>query len=343
MVNIEKNKKNTQYFALDKNNNNIINDEEIMKCTPHFTNENENKTLYESVKDEVDLKNLKIPITPNSDEEQKVKIPLTGNNKGFANHKFTFNFETKENGVIIPKFGDKKEEKKIMKITNGFRIANKNNGIKNKNKFINLNKQQDNNKKIYSTKDFKYNKKDKNKSPLNTSINSSKDNQESPLNHFKRRNNFFTENYNSEINNNKRCNIFDNKKRIRTSRPKSVKNISPKKQSFIKNRITESDKEKDKDKDKYNKDKRKKYNSSNKKTLILPYLNENKQVNLKNKLENELSNLFKILPENYQEDSEINNQINLIINDINELKECIYKNNKIPFGSKRNFSAKGRK
>ena len=105
--------------------------------------------------------------------------------------------------------------------------------------------------------------------------------------------------------------------------------------------MVETDKEKIKNK--FN-DRKKKCISSNKKTLILPYLNENRQTNLKNKLENEFSNLFKILPENYQEDSEINNQINLIINDINELKECIHNNNnKSPFRTKKNCSAKSKK
>lgn len=354
LVNIEKNKKNQKFFGLINKDSNNNEEEDIMKCTPHFIDENnENKASYESAIDDKNSNKLKIPITPNSETEQKIKPPLTGNNKGYGNYKFTFNFETKENGVIIPKFGEKNEEKKIVKITNGFRIANKNSGnIKNngnKNKFININKHFDCNKKMYTTKDVKcmknknndkdkINTNEKDNSPLNLSINSLKCNEENQSKFTKNGPNYINEKYNTEINNNKRRNIFDTRKRIRRSRPKSGKNISPKKQSLSKNRIVDSDKEKDKFKER-----KKSCVSSNKKTLILPYLNENRNINLKNKLENEFSNLFKILPENYQEDSEINNQINLIINDINELKECIYKNNKSPFRSKRNFSAKSKK
>ena len=112
-------------------------------------------------------------------------------------------------------------------------------------------------------------------------------------------------------------------KRIRTSRPKSGKNISPKKQSHSKNRIL--------DYDNIKKERKKHCISSNKRTTILPYLNENRQVIVKSKLENEVSNLFKMLPDNYYEDPEINNHMNLLIHNIAEIKECINKNNKFPF------------
>ena len=235
----------------------------------------------------------------------------------------------------MPKFN--KDEKKILKITNQFRIANNNNKnnallkTKPKNKYININK------KIYSTKDTKKNLKEKAKdySPLNTSINSIKyTNQESPLKPVHNINNRQlrginknkNENLNTDINSNKRCNIFDTKKRIRTSRPNSVKNISPKKQNSSKNRIIDTEK--------FKKERKKYCNSSNKRTTILPYLNENKQnkqVKVKSKLENEVSNLFKMLPDNFYEDPEINNQMNLLMYNIAEIKEYIYKNNKCPF------------
>ena len=272
-----------------------------------------------------------------------MKIPLTGDNKGYVGYKFTFNFETKENGAIVPKFN--KEEKKLLKITNQFRLANnnKNSGLiktKPKNKYININK------KIYTTKDPKNKPKEKEKdhSPLNTSINSIKyTNQESPLKplhnihnrQFKENIKYKNENMNTDMNNNKRCNLFDTKRRIRTSRPKSVKNISPKKQSSSKNRIIDTEKLK--------KDRKKYCNSTNKRTTILPYLTENKQVKIKNKLENEVSNLFKILPDNFDEDPEIKNHMNLLIHNIAELKECIYKNNKCPFKNDRDTFIKNKK
>ena len=61
----------------------------------------------------------------------------------------------------------------------------------------------------------------------------------------------------------------------------------------------------------------------------MPYLNENRQIIVKSKLENEVSNLFKMLPDNYYEDPEINNHMNLLIHNIAEIKECINKNNQL--------------
>ena len=330
-----KNKENGKFFSLNKNDDTEIQDEDILKATPHFTGDN--KTSCESAQEQTEFNNLRLPppSTASNENDKKIKIPLTGDNKGYAGYKFTFNFETKENGAIVPKFN--KDEKKILKITNQFRIANNNNKnnahlkAKPKNKYININK------KIYSTKDTKKNLKDKDKdySPLNTSINSIKyTNQESPLKpvhninnrQLRGNNKNKNENLNTDINSNKRCNIFDTKKRIRTSRPNSVKNISPKKQNSSKNRIIDTEK--------FKKERKKYCNSSNKRTTILPYLNENKQnkqVKVKSKLENEVSNLFKMLPDNYYEDPEINNHMNLLIHNIAEIKECINKNNKFPF------------
>ena len=342
-----KNKENGRFFSLNKNDDNEILDEEMFKETPHFTGDN--KTSCESAKEQNEFNNLKLPSNPSSEEDKKIKIPLTSDNKNYVGYKFTFNFETKENGSIVPKFN--KEEKKLLKITNQFRLANNNkNGNlirnKNKNKFININKQ-DSNNKIYNAKDIKcrhkekYKEKEKSISPLNTSINSIKyTNQESPLNQirdkeYKQKNKLINENFNTEINSDKRCNIFDNKRRIRTSRPKSGKNISPRKKSLSNNRII--------DKDKIKKERKNNCVSSNKRTTILPYLNQNKQIKVKSKLENEVSNLFKILPDNFYEDPEINNHMNLLIHNIAELKECIYKNNNCPFKTQRNIITKSKK
>ena len=324
-----KNKENGKFFYLNKNDDNVIVDEELFKETPHFICENKNSS--ESVKEQIE-NNLKL------ESEKKEKMPLTCNNIARMGYKFTFNFETKENGAIIPKFN--KDEKKILKITNQFRIANnKNTNINTKaNKF---NNKQDSSNKIYSTKDVKYKQKEraqkKDNSPLNTSINSIKYiNQESPSKPVERQNNFkitkniklYNDNCNTEINKNKRCNIFDTKKRLRTPRPKSVKNISPNKQNSSKKKIID-----------YNVKKERKKNcfSSNKRTTtILPYLKDNKQIMMKSKLKNEVSNLFKMLPDNFYEDPEINNQMNLLIHNIAELKQCIYKNNKLPVTNNEN-------
>jgi len=335
-----KNKENGKFFSLNKNDDNIIIDEEIFKVTPHFTGDN--KTSCESAKDQIENNNLKLPPNTCSENDKKMKMSLTGDNKGYIGYKFTFNFETKENGSIVPKFS--KEEKKILRITNQFRLANNKNGNvnKNKNRFIN---KQDSSNKIYSTKDIKCKQKEKDKdkekdySPLNTSINSIKViNQESQLKQCQNRQNHFNikekNNFNTEINNKKRRNIFDTKRRIRTSSPKSVKNIN-KRQNSSRDRILDADKIK--------KERKKNCISSNRRTTILPYLTENRQIIVKSKLENEVSNLFKMLPDNYYEDPEINNHMNLLIHNIAELKECIYKNNKSAFRINKNNSAKNKK
>ena len=336
-----KNKENGKFFSLNKNDDNIIIDEEIFKETPHFTGDN--KASCESAKEDL-ANNLKLLQNPCSPIDKNLQMPLTGNNKGYTGYKFTFNFETKENGSIVPKFN--KEDKKIIRIANQFRLAKNKNGnmTKNKNKFIN---KQDSSHKIYSTKDVKCKPKEKEKdySPINTSINSIKiTNQESDELHpiqnrqnrfnIKENNKILNKNFNTEINN-KRCKIFDTKKRIRTSRPKSGKNISPKKQNSSKNRILNLDKIK--------KERKTHCISSNKRTTILPYLTENRQIIVKSKLENEVSNLFKMLPDNYYEDPEINNHMNLLIHNIAEIKECINKN-KFPFkNSDKTINAKNKK
>ena len=96
------------------------------------------------------------------------------------------------------------------------------------------------------------------------------------------------------------------------------------------------------DSNKVKKDRKKNCSSSSKRTTILPYLTENKQVIVKSKLENEVSNLFKMLPDNYYEDPEINDHMNLLIHNIAELKQCINRN-KIPFKNNRNVSSKSKK
>lgn len=74
--------------------------------------------------------------------------------------------------------------------------------------------------------------KEKNYSPLNTSINSIKCiDKDTPLQPVKNRkikasltnNKLLNDNYNTQMNNNNRCNIFETKRRLRTSRPKSEK------------------------------------------------------------------------------------------------------------------------
>ena len=368
LFNIEKNKKNEEnkIILLNKNDKNIIKDEEILKATPHFINEN--KSSNESVKEDYSIKR---PITPNILNPKKVNTPLTCDNKCFANYKFNFYFERKENGVIVPKDKAKREEKKLKKIPNAFRIGNKNKHNKNKklekNKNLNNinNKQDYSNNKIYTRKDSQYDIS--NNSPRNTSLHALKynNNQTSPIKPLKEnkniKNNLVKDRSHNNIKNNIKCSNIEKQKSIKTTRPKSVKNISPKKRNTIQiNKLNDINK----DKKNYNTNNptkintnidtninnkfntnintneyRKKSNSVNKNT-ILPYLpdNKNKINNMKNQLETEFTNLFNILPDNYEDYPEITNNIDLIFQNIFGLKEYIHKTTQSSFRPKKNLN-----
>ena len=326
LIYIEKNKNKNLFNKDDKN---TIEDEELLKATPHFINDN--RVSCESLK-ENDI--LRRPLSENIDETVKklVKAPLTCDNKCYNNYKFNFNFEIKDNGEIVPH--DKKDEKKSKKISNAFRIGNKNNNL-NKNKISKNYKQDFSCKKVYSSKDNEKNKIDN--SPMNSPLISLKYNinQATPMKSIKNKeNNKFNKNiYNSnKLNNdnshnnikNKNNSFIDNQKKLKRQRPKSVKNISPQKRnSSNNNKIKDISKDK-----KINIERKKSCHSVNKTSkTILPYLAENKIIHVKNKLQTEFKNLVEILPENYEEDPEIKNNLNLIFQDIYGLKDYIHKNN----------------
>ena len=120
--------------------------------------------------------------------------------------------KVKDNGEIVPH--DKKDEKKSKKISNAFRIGNKNNNL-NKNKISKNYKQDFSCKKVYSSKDNEKNKIDN--SPMNSPLISLKYNinQATPMKSIKNKeNNKFNKNiYNSnKLNNdNSHNNIKKNK------------------------------------------------------------------------------------------------------------------------------------
>ena len=93
---------------------------------------------------------------------KKINTPLTCDNKGFVKYRFNFNYETKGNGVIVPK--DKENEKKNGKAPNVFRKGNKNKINSSKTNKINNNKKDISNNNIFSRKDNEYDKS--NHSPL---------------------------------------------------------------------------------------------------------------------------------------------------------------------------------
>lgn len=259
-----------------------------------------------------------------------IKAPLTCDNKCYNNCKFNFNFEIKDNGAIKPQ--DKQDEKKNKKISNAFRIGNKNNNL-NKNKISKNFKQDFSCKKVYSSKDSQKNKMDN--SPMNTPLISLKYNQVTPIKSIKNKeNNKLNKNiYNSnKLNNdnnhynkikNKNNSFIDNQKKLKRQRPKSVKNISPQKRNSSNiNKIKDINKDK-----KINIGRKKSFHSVNKNSkTILPYLTENKNIHVKNKLQNEFNDLVEILSDNCEEDPKIKNDLNLIFQDMHGLKDYIHKN-----------------
>ena len=323
---IYKDKNENKKILLNKGDKNIIEDEELFKVTPHFINEN--KASCESLKGKNILKN---PIIQNMDRCKKVKAPLTCDNRCFSDYKFNFNFETRGSGVIVPKEKNKNEEKKIKKISNTFRIGNK-----NKDKNNHILKQDYSSNKIYSRKSRQNQKM--NHSPISSSLISLKYdiNQTSPQKIKQKsknnKNKLINDHSHINIRNNRNCIINDNQKNIKSSRPKSVKCISPQKKN-----LCHVDNINDISKNKQNNNiKKKKSSHSVNKNIILPNLPEKKIIYVKNQLETEFKNLVKILPDNYEEYPEIKNNLDLIFQNIYGLKDYIHRKTQYLFRPKKN-------
>ena len=334
LVYLEKNNKKEEnnFILLNKNDKNIINDEELFKVTPHFINDN--RVSIESAKKDIQLHR---PITPNELNPKKVITPLTCDSKITNKSKFNFNYEIKENGVILPK--DKNKVKKIKKVGNSFRKGNKKGLLKHKD--LNSDKKVCSNNSIFSGKRSQCNKL--NYSPKNSSFVSFKNNiiQTSPIQPIKKQYcSKINENANKkklikeksynniDYNKNKIKNaILEDQHNLKSSRPNSVKNIYYKNNNFNQNfkndKINNNNKElKTKMKNIYN-------------SINLPYLPEkkNKLNKMKTQLEAEINILFNILPENYEDYPEIDNNFNLIFQDIFGLKEYLHKNTQNKFRS----------
>lgn len=337
LVYLEKNNKKEEnnFILLNKNDKNIINDEELFKVTPHFINDN--KVSIESAKKDIHPHR---PITPNELNPKKAFTPLTCDSKIANKSKFNFNYEIKENGVILPK--DKNNVKKIKKVGNSFRKGNKNNLLKHKD--LNSDKKVCSNNSIFSGKRSQCDKL--NYSPKNSSLVSFKNNiiQTSPIQPKKnQKNNKINENGNKKklikeksynnIGNTKNKTkyvIIEDQHKLKSSRPNSVKNI------YYKNKDFNQKFNNDKNNNNNNKEMKKKmkniYNSIN-----LPYLPEkkNKLNNMKTQIETEINTLFNILPENYEDYPEIANNFKLIFQDIYGLKEYLHKNTQYNFRSQK--------
>ena len=337
LVYLEKNNKKEEnnFILLNKNDKNIINDEELFKVTPHFINDN--RVSIESAKKDIQLHR---PITPNELNPKKVITLLTCDSKITNKSKFNFNYEIKENGVILPK--DKNNVKKIKKMGNYFRKGNKKGLLKHKD--LNSDKKVCSNNSIFSGKRSQCNKL--NYSPKNSSLVSFKNNiiQTSPIQPIKKQ---FCSKINENANKKKLIKeksfnnidysknkiknaILDDQHNLKSSRPNSAKIIYYKNNNFNQNfkndKINNNNKElKTKMKNIYN-------------SINLPHLPEkkNKLSNMKTQLETEISTLFNILPENYEDYPEIANNFKLIFEDIYGLKEYLHKNTQRNFRSQKN-------
>ena len=149
--------------------------------------------------------------------------------------------------------------------------------------------------------------------------------------------------------------IIENKKRMYTSRPNSVKNITSKYRSNNPNNTKINEMKKDKKNDNNNNtnnyhnniNQRKKYSNSVNKKVILPKLTDNnKNYNIKNYFKNEFVDLFKILPDNCDEFPEIKNNLGCILQNFNEIKEYINKKNNCnhcTYNTNKNFCEKQKK
>ena len=326
LIYIEKNNNNgNKNFSLNKRDKKKIENEEILKVTPHFISEN--KVSCEIGKGNSTLKK---PKNQNNDNYKKIKVPLTCENRCFSNYKFNFMFETKGSGVMLPKDKDKDkhEDKKKMK-KNAFRTGKKNKDMQIKKHDYSIN--------------IKYSRKDSPKEVLSSPINSSlislnyNTNQTSPQNYLiniekttGNKNKLISNNSINNIRNNK--NNDDTQKKNRQSRPKSMKYASPQKKN-----MSQDEKMK---KGKINKQLNNKKKSSHsvqniKKMNILPNLPNNKFSGVKNQLETEFKNLVKILPDNYEEYPEIISNIELIFQNIYGLKDYINKKTQSAFRPKK--------
>ena len=312
-----KNKEESKIIVLNKNDKNIVNDEELFKVTPHFINDN--KASCESVKEDYTFKR---PMTPGMMNTKKINTPLTCDNKGFVKYKFNYNYETKGNGVIVPK--DKENEKKNGKAPNVFRKGNKNNTFKTKK--LNNNKQDTSNNNIFSRKDSEHDKSSH--SPLRPIKNNKKIIHKDKLINDNSHNDIRSKNKYT-----KNCEFIEKQQRLGTSRPKSVKDIYYKNINSNFNITHRNDSNQEK-RNNINKNGLKKKNSYSKnKNSILPNIpdNRNKLSNIKDQLETELANIFNILPENFEEYPEIINQFQSVFKNISGLKEIIHKSTQCSF------------
>ena len=284
----------------NKENNNDIKEDIIKETIQLSMRDSYDKVFKEK-------KKKKKQISPVNENFKKYKSPLTCNNKYISN--FKYDFTKKEMQNAKQKEMKLNEDKKMKKVKNVFRIGNKN---YNMNKQDKINKQETKNiikKDISEKKSIS--------SPRSTSLISFKTknnikNNSSPIRPLQKK-----EATKNILVNGKTV----NDKNMKKSRAKSVKFFSQKKRNYSE-RINNEIK---------NKDIPKKYSKSLKNKKETSLSDNNKLFGVKTQLETEFNNLIKILPENFEDIPEIKSNFDLIIKNINGLKDYIHKNKQIGF------------
>ena len=313
-------------FNIYPRNNQIISklnrhkdkNEDAYKIAAYFANEEKNNISFK------ENKLLKRPSTPNTNRYKSVyNPPLTSGNKNIDKYKFNYNFDTKKNGVIIPK-----NENKINKIKRqnlfkiGYNCINPNKNKKNnKNK---LNPVTSRIGQIFCSKES---------SPRESSFVSIKNNlneKNNSKNNEYNTNNIKNNAKKKSLKKNKNTSFIENQKNIKKNKANSMENkyINKKKYSYktteLINDINKNDKAKSNNKE------RQKLHSYNK-NHICSYLSDIKFKNVKNQLETELNNMFNNLPEDFENYPELKNYLEIIVRNIHGLKNYIYKNSQNTF------------
>lgn len=321
--------KQNEIKCLDKNDNTIVNNEDLFKVTPHFLNEKSNKK-----KNRKDIINLTRPLTPNLNLIRKIPNSLNHNkffiiksnkiksNNSTKNHiensgqlnniidphkesdsvKISIKAINKYLGVIRTEENTKNKKSlssskiKIVKELNSLNINNKN---KNKKEHIYDSKSNSSNINNYNKNKLKY--KAKVKSQRNYSVNKSLlKAKESGNNLIPRR-----AQRTSSIAASKRETI-----QINGSKIKKKKNIS-----------------------------RQKQNEGNI-GIMKPFNSENKIKVVHLKVNNEINSLFSNLSDNVAKDPEIHNKIELLIKDIKGIQQAVNRKTQTYFRPKRSDNIK---
>jgi hypothetical protein len=243
--------------------------------------------------------------------------PFTYDDKNFKRRIFNYNFETKNNGIIIPK-----EEKKLNINNNFFNDGYKNKKMKyNKsNSKMKLNSNSSRLKNILEA-----NKESSINSPSVSIYNNI--NQKTPIkssrNISDKYNNYKKDKNETNIKKNKKSDYFKENIKQKGRRPNSIKNNTVKYINLTRcNDMNDLSKEK-------------RRNHSNKNDLFID-LNQKKLKDIRIIIKNEINNLFQILPDDFEKYPDIINNIELIYKNLHGLKDYIYKNTQNYFGKNAN-------